>query len=143
MEKDDVLLADVPEDVGELVGQAQRQRPLVDRLGGRPGVRRDAHHRDAHQPHGAGHVVAVEVQLVEAPVPGLLQVHAHPLDHVPERLYVDGEVGDGVGQGGVEHVVRPAGEDVLQPRLPPVQRHRRDVGRVGPVDQLVRSPAPH
>jgi hypothetical protein len=83
---DDVLLADVPEDVGELVRQAQRQRPLVHRLGGRPGRRRYAHHRDAHQPHGAGHVVAVEVQLVEAPVPGLLQVHAHPLDHVPERL---------------------------------------------------------
>jgi hypothetical protein len=36
---DDVLLADVPEDVGELVGQAQSQRPLVDRLGGRPGFR--------------------------------------------------------------------------------------------------------
>jgi hypothetical protein len=44
---------------------------------------------------------------------------------------------------GVEHVVRAAGEDVLQPRLPPVQRQRRDVGRVGAVNELVRSPAPH
>uniref|UniRef100_J3MZZ8 Uncharacterized protein n=1 Tax=Oryza brachyantha TaxID=4533 RepID=J3MZZ8_ORYBR len=138
-----LLFADVSEYVGELVGEAERQRAPVDRLGGRRGVRRDAHDRHRHEADGAGDVVAVEVELVEGAVAGLGEVEAHPLDHVPERLDVDGEGGDGVGERGVEHVVGAPGEGVLQPRLPPVERQRRHVRRVRPVHQLVRSPTPH
>lgn len=66
-----LLLADVPENVGELVGEAESQCPLVDGLGVGPRVRRDAHDRHRHEPDRSGDVVAVEVELVEAPVPRL------------------------------------------------------------------------
>lgn len=51
------------------------------------------------------------------------------------RVYldIDGELGHGVRERGVVHVVRAALKEILQPLLPAVESGRRDVGRVGTV----------
>lgn len=48
-------------------------------------------------------------------------------------LNIDGELGHGVRERGVVHVVRAALKEILQPLLPAVESGRRDVGRVGTV----------
>ena len=136
------VLAHVPQDVGELVGETEGERSLVHLGQVALEVLVASHDGHGHEPHGARHAVAVLVELVEGSVPGLHEVHSHAVDHVAEGLDVHGEPGQRIAQRGVDDVRGPALEDGLQAVLPLVQSLRGDVARVGSVDELVGSAAP-
>eukprot|EP00964_Phaeocystis_antarctica_P106375 scaffold71262_cov69-Phaeocystis_antarctica.AAC.1 len=101
------VLAHVAQDVGQLQRDAQRQRGLERLLQRR--ILRGAHDREDHEPHGARHAVAVDVQLVEGVEAVLVEVHYHTLDHVLERLHGQPRVvAHRVDQRQVDRVIRHA-----------------------------------
>mmetsp|Transcript_17049 Transcript_17049/g.40674 ORF Transcript_17049/g.40674 Transcript_17049/m.40674 type:complete len:346 (-) Transcript_17049:573-1610(-) len=114
------VLADIAQDVCQLVRGPQRQGCTVDRLELALIVWVNAHHGRRHEGDRARHHVAVPVQLVKRGVSPLHEVEPHPIYHVPERLDVERELGYCVGEGSVKDVVWLAREERLEPFLPSV-----------------------
>ena len=106
-----VVLADVPQDVGQLQGHAEG----VGQPGGHlviPAGPEDAQGQPADR---AGHAAAVIVQIVERLVGGAAHVGQAPVDELAERLHRHGEITPGVGQRE-QHRIIQAGLAQVQDR---------------------------
>jgi len=135
----------VSQDVDQLHRLAERHRRLARRL--RLRLRLDAQERQQHEAHRARHLVGVQLELgVVGDAPLLLQVGAHPGDHVGERLAGQRRVPpERLGEGRIHLVARLAVAQAVEPGGPLVESSAR-VGHAAArrrvVDDLVQPAAP-
>ena len=145
------VLAHIPQDVGELVGNAEGHGrfagigPLAP--GGRCVGGVDPHHLLGHQSHRAGNAIAVEVQLLEAGVAGRGEIHPHALDHVEIGLQRLGVSLQRVHHHPIEAIANLAEEQLAGALLPGIKPGRqllhRASHRLRAVHQLIGAAAPH
>mmetsp|Transcript_73752 Transcript_73752/g.190306 ORF Transcript_73752/g.190306 Transcript_73752/m.190306 type:complete len:883 (+) Transcript_73752:544-3192(+) len=144
------ILADVPEDVGELEGETKihgRLDGVLLELLSEVLQAIEAQHRHGHEANGASHAVAVDLQLLKGLVPFLHQVHGHASDHVLEGTLDERELPDTVGEGKVlpvvpilQHLLER--EDSVEALLALVQVSHGRVHGFRPIDELVGLAAP-
>src|SRR5207249_3320067 len=126
------VLGHVAQDVRQLEGE-----PELDRVLARGGVP-VAEDLDAHEPHGAGHSIAV---LLEVTLPGLvaipLEIHLDTLDDRVEMLARDREALDRVGERDRDRVAGPAAVEGIQLLAPAREDPARVLRRPGLVGDVV------
>ena len=105
------------------------------------------HHVLGHQPHGAGHPIAIQLQFGEVGITVLHHIHALPLDHVEIGLQRLGEALDRVHHHAIKAVVDTALEQAQGALLPGIEPLQQGGGWQGlgcrTVHQLIGAAAPH